>query len=442
MVVLFNPSDDESFRLEAIYPYLNGITIQILKMKKIYSLLFLLLPQLVLSAPLIYYVDFTPQTTNAVKVWANTAELGAFVLEKPRTLPMSKAAPAPLVTCINTDKRSIVAYGEQHSCQRIQWTLPIQPVAELKNDVSIQQNLYSANGWQVLFEWNAIPRIQGQPSIEICAQSTERSAQSCQSLPETHQPPLIFPWGKASYRHQQQGVSLQIFFDGKTSFFNNRHWQQLTHQFTYLGELFSQPTSEQTLDLILIGMDKQAGSVGGAAGKRALIANYVSENGTVLVDELPRLHWIIGHEIFHIVSTRDYPLWVSESLAQYYGYKSLLQIGIESQTPIEILQAEQHKLPHIELGLYSAQKRFSDSGDMRYYPLFYIKGAAFWQAVDTLLAEHNSSLDSFLPILTENAQSDTLSQRFIDELDDTIGRESREKLFQRYLDDRRQVEMP
>ena len=90
--------------------------------------------------------------------------------------------------------------------------------------------------------------------------------------------------------------------------------------------LFSdQEASDQYAELAWVGIDKKDEVLGGAAGATGFVSNYALENGAIDVISRERLFWISGHELFHTLSTYPYDLWASESLAHYYGYKSLIQ---------------------------------------------------------------------------------------------------------------------
>ena len=52
--------------------------------------------------------------------------------------------------------------------------------------------------------------------------------------------------------------------------------------------------------------------------------------------------------------------------------------------------------PYATTGLLEASTRVTKDGQYQYYPLFYVKGAAFWQSVNEALESKGSNLDSLV----------------------------------------------
>jgi len=83
-------------------------------------------------------------------------------------------------------------------------------------------------------------------------------------------------------------------------------------------------------------------------------------------------------------------------------------------------------------GLLEAHNRVSNELQYQYYPLFYVKGPAFWQAIDQSLTEKGESLDTRLPTLTYN-QDGSLSDTSIADLTKVIGKNKWQELVKLYL---------
>lgn len=394
----------------------------------------LFIPELALCASVDYYLTANKHTPEKILAEADTSKLGTFILQAPRHLPHSSAH-APVVSCMNDATTKIVQYGNLVQCKKITWGISVKPIDSLNTDVSIQENLYAKNNtWRVIFEWNAIPRIKGIEQITICTkEQLAKKKAVCQALPTTDGPPLIMAWGESNVQKKLNGVNFSIYFDRDKSFLNKENWQQLSNQFTYLSHLFQNNQKVLHLDLILVGIDKKLGRIGGAAGKRAFIANYITDNDKIVPEALDRLKWVSGHELFHLLSLYEYPTWISESLAQYYGYKSLIKAGGKTQSPISMWEQQQSKLPHSEVNLYQAYREYTEKDDMSYYPLFYIKGAAFWQKLDEMLSEHQESLDDYLALIGGDEKNGSLNTIFIDKIVGIIGKNNYQQLANRYL---------
>ena len=74
-----------------------------------------------------------------------------------------------------------------------------------------------------------------------------------------------------------------------------------------------------SLDIYWFGRKGIFKSVGGSAGYKSVCINYFKKRNVWIV-YVPMI--ILLHEQFHLLSDKG-PLWIQESLAQYYAMKSL-----------------------------------------------------------------------------------------------------------------------
>lgn len=289
----------------------------------------------------------------------------------------------------------------------------------------------------MLFEWGLTPRIENIETITVCGSiSQENNDEWCQPLPERNKPPLIFMMGKAAAEFREQQTSFRIFTDSPgEALVDGAHKNTLISQYSYLVSLFSdQEASDQYAELAWVGIDKKDEVLGGAAGATGFVSNYALENGAIDVISRERLFWISGHELFHTLSTYPYDLWVSESLAHYYGYKSLIQDSQISQNPIDDWNENKSRMPNSTVGLYQAHFEVTKNRNMSYYGLFYAKGAAFWYEVDSLLMNSGSSLDGYLQLISESVDSEgKLGTEFIQAVSAIVGEDQVLQLIQNYL---------
>ncbi|WP_258224652.1 hypothetical protein [Aeromonas sp. HMWF014] len=106
-----------------------------------------------------------------------------------------------------------------------------------------------------------------------------------------------------------------------------------------------------------------------------------------------------AHEAVHMLDTRPRPTWVAESLAEYLAIKSLHRFHLATTTAADELVQRRDALPHSEAGLYRASDAVK-VGDLSYYPLFYVKGSAFREALELALQRHHRTLSALLPHLS------------------------------------------
>lgn len=356
-------------------------------------------------------------------------------LLKPRTLRGDTETSAIQFLCDGIQKAN-VAYEEQFSCRELQWTVTFQNVQTTPNAIANQQNLYSPAGWWSLTEWNDIPRFEGISKVEVCGKVRGKThAIKCNPLPAPNQPPLILTWGKSTKTLATGQTVLTLFKDAPTSAMKAENLLALQQQLEYLQEVLgSEENAPSYIDLVWVAIDKELRQTAGAAGKQAFLANFAVTDGTATNDSIAKLHWVSAHELFHMLANQPYPLWISESLAQYYGYKSLEKAGLQTETPMEQWQIFKERYPHAATGLYEAHLNVTRDNNPNYYPLFYMKGAAFWQAVDQELQKAGTSLDEVLPQIKSAAPNDaTLSSGTINLLKTTLSEQLVSTLQQQYL---------
>jgi len=396
----------------------------------------LFIPHLSYGEPVRYNLLTDPGNPQIVQASADTSAIGIFSLEQPRTVPFSNDLKAPEVQCNTGSGRFAAEYGKEIECKEITWPIHFDRLGVSGENVSEQRNLYSPTGWWVLFEWGDIPRLKGNYDVEICAILVNaKSPDKCRALPKPDTAPLIMSWGRTSAQKIESNIQFNIYADNSQNILNDQSWSQLMSQYNYLQQLLSVGgPPNKGIDIIWVGIDADIGFLGGATGSQAFISNYAVENNQVSRNSLLRLHWVSGHEIFHMLSTYSYPLWITESLAHYYGYKSLSMAGVSYQTPVEIWESSLAKMPHASTGLYEANEMVENENDMSYYGLFYDKGAAFWQELDNELTRKETSLDEYIALLSEGDTSNAqLNRNFTIAIEKVLGNRKFAQLVSKYL---------
>ena len=391
---------------------------------------------------IVFHLTVDPARPQTGLFQADTAAFNRLTLLPPRANPGAETAnpanPAE-IRCINGAAADTVIYGAPTRCARIEWRVRFKDADNLATHVAEQHNLYSATGWWALFEWDRIPRVQGVADITVCARRAavqQIGAPLCRRLPPLNRPPLLLIFGAPALEYQALGRRFRIYTDrAGRALLDPETRRRLDRQYRYLSDLLPAPGGPaEAVHIAWVGIDKKRRAMGGAAGENAWIANYaLSDNGLDRAGR-ERLFWISGHEAFHMLNGHSYPLWIEESLAHYYGYKSLTASGPTLQSPAR--EWRRQRLPGIdrETGLLAAHARVVN-GDRRYYGLFYGKGAAFWQALDTRLAENGAALDRYLPLLADSSpQNGTLAPAFIAAITAIIGQRAFAELAAEYLE--------
>lgn len=386
-----------------------------------------------------YQLLVDENTPLAGRFIVDTHEIPQFELLPPRSQPFSEKQRELDVKCIDVNgKESIAKYGVSIQCSRIEWTVEFKKLTSYDYDASEQKNLFSAKGWWMVTEWDDIPKINEVETATVCANEiSNRSEITCHQLPAIDSAPLFLVWGKERFQYSINDTRFRVFTDSDFDAGRLRGLEvQLKKQFQYLSDLriLDRPDLE-SIEVVWIGRDEKYKELGGAAGSQAYISNYRIRNEKIDIKQINWLIWISGHEVFHMLSVKKLPLWISESLAHYYGYKSMAESGIKIEaSPLELWGGRQESTLHAKSGLYSAHELVTQKNDMSHYSLFYDKGAAFWYELDFLLAQNKNSLDDLLCLLSEpNSENGKLNSKFSDAVVGKIGESSYEKLIEKYL---------
>ncbi len=179
---------------------------------------------------------------------------------------------------------------------------------------------------------------------------------------------------------------------------------------------------EFKLNVVWIGLRKK-GNIGGAAGYRTFLINYFFIGDNILKDKLIWSFMTAFHEQFHVIyhSKVSQPVWVGESLAQYYAIKALEKVEFE-QNLLKPIKAHFFQTSRKnEIGLKEANHRFKSEKDMSVYHLFYEQGASFWFELDSLIVDRTQgkkSLDDYIGKLSRMnfPKSNSLPKAFVDML--------------------------
>ncbi|MCX4025935.1 hypothetical protein H0A36_19060 [Endozoicomonas sp. SM1973] len=390
-----------------------------------------IIPFAVNANELIYWIDVPKSKPTVATISVDTSQLGDFILSPSRDIPASNQT-ALDISCITSQKsRLTVKYDKPIRCESIQWSVRFKPLKANEYDASSQQSIYSPTGWWLLFEWGNLPRIIGNEAAAICVVGRD---DVCKKLPDIHSAPLLFAWGKQTATITTDKLKLTLFADSTilTPELPNIS-RQLERQYTYLSQVFSQ---NRLFDwsLIWVAIDQKYKKVGGAAGTNAYIANYLVADDELTDKTLPMLLRVSAHETVHGLSNYTLPSWINESLAEYYAFKAVQLSMVKTSAPVDEWAKRRNTFPHADVGLYIAHKKVTEDKDMSYYPLFYLKGSAFWQELDLALQASEKKLDDYISLLSSpNIQSTDLNQAFIDAMIKIIGSSHWATISNKYL---------
>ncbi|POF58386.1 hypothetical protein CRN58_14410, partial [Vibrio vulnificus] len=292
----------------------------------------------------------------------------------PRSLT---SAMPPALSCLQDERFTSIQYGTEVECDRIEWQTTTEKVPEQGFEPSNQNDSYSPQqGWYFVSEYDSLPRIPQANITLVCTPD-----QHCYTLPDPTLPPLFLVWGMDTARIPISGQHVRVHVeDAKVIDVQQRWLPTMQKQLSYLHRVFPQ-SNMAGWELAFFKREKNAGSLGGAAGTNMLLVNSLLDQGELTDESLQFLLKISAHESIHYMDKRQNSLWKSESLAEYYALKSLMNTEITFESPEALWQQFAQKYPFAGTGLYEAEHQVLEQGNRQYYPLFYFKGAAFWYAL-------------------------------------------------------------
>ncbi|WP_131190868.1 hypothetical protein [Phytopseudomonas daroniae] len=338
--------------------------------------------------------------------------------------------------CATSNKALLRQDGEwlaPAGCSEIAWSIRFSAATNPDHDVSMQDNLYYPGRWWLFSEWGNLLRLSSNTAeSEIC---TKGHITICRRVPSLKEAPLLMLIGVPENRFIFGKTSFNFFTGHLPSNFNVKNlYRSYDRQVSYLYEIMASINTSQlpeVIDVLVLGIDSSLGVLGGAAGRDTYLANIsVTEQG-VNSSERVRHLWIAAHEMAHLLGLETNALWASESLAHYYGFKSLEK----NKDAFQLFDQMTDEIDQI--GLLKAH-RLVAQGEGQYYAQFYAKGAAFWRDVDQALiqaTQGKKSLDDYLSLLV-NGQfgiNGELPAEFLEALVEMIGKDNVDRLHQDYL---------
>ncbi len=173
----------------------------------------------------------------------------------------------------------------------------------------------------------------------------------------------------------------------------------------------------------------------GVAGHRTLLLSAAKRDGRLQYAELA-LAWILREQLLQSMPARV-PLWVRESLAQYYAIKALRR----SKLPPDAIAAAEKRLidpTHPPQARLRETQRRVLAGDSAARADLHSVGATFWDRIDRAIVRKSGfrTLDSMLPrLLAADWPDDSLPAPVLDRLYHYAGESAVNELRALYVGD-------
>ena len=353
------------------------------------------------------------------------------------------------------ERRANGAWIVPAECRRVSWTVIPDLISDGGADPSKQRTLAVGSGpWFLLAEPTSLLRPLGRsgPSSISDTSRSDRLVGATPvgsdhyEVPAANHAPEFYVLGPAAVVERTVGDFDVTYVADEPSRVRRLRLDQLhAKALSYLSAVVrlpkSNPDPSRSLLVIWLAAGQLRGPLGGAAGSRSFVANYVIDKAADEKRNRSMTLAITAHEQFHQLvdmlrgEQSPLPVWLSESLAQYYALKALLHAD-DSQAAREIRNEFIDPARAVSQRLLELNRRHA-SGDRSAYTRFYSEGATLWGAVDSAItaATHGEqSLDDYVKeLLVSQLPGDgTLPRHFIDRLQQVAGPQINQ-IFEKYV---------
>jgi hypothetical protein len=329
-------------------------------------------------------------------------------------------------------------------CTKANWTVRFVTGQPGNIGASEQKSVYFPGGpWWLLSDPTSLLRLQGDeaPStLSIVYAGTPMAQLGATAVdngrwrvPSLNNAPEFYVFGNLkTVEHKLDGFLIRHVADNIDRVQRLGLIRAQEAAWRYLSAITPPPadTRPQDHQLLVVWLGvRDRKMAGGAAGSRSFVANYFEQ-----AEPVPQALTltILAHEQQHqlvdmVRGVRPpLPVWLGESLAQYYGLKALAHSGLDPKAIATVRSRYIDSARPVTAGLVEWQRRH-DKGDTAAYPVFYEQGATFWAQLDAAVQKGSAdkkSLDTFMPQLlaSEFGPGGQLPDMFVDQLRMVAGR--------------------
>jgi len=378
---------------------------------------------------LFYQLSISPKDPSKIMIEVDTSLLGSIKAIPARSFRTRNNQPT--LYCVTSKISQTLNYQEPTFCEKVTWTLTLQEVDRLGLDPTQHIDTYSPDKqWIFISEYNSFPSFEshhGRLPATVCSPSG-----ICKPLPQSEEPPLLLVLGQKKEDIQIKNKTITVQSDSKVVMNHLSIWKPtLKHQLNYISRIFPAPNSS-SWQIAFFSSHFNFTSRRGVIGKNTVVVNTPMQGGMLTDESIHSMLVFAAHESVHLLENRQHPVWAAESLAEYYGIKSLFGTGYAMDKPVENWRTFAKNFSLSGTGLIQANENVTKKNLHQYYPIFSIKGAAFWYELDKALQSKHSDLDDMIKFLDfdENGQ---FSQGFIERLTRIVGEKNWQLIAYKYL---------
>lgn len=351
------------------------------------------------------------------------------------------------------------------SCSIVTWTVQPKHIPVGDVDTSLQETIFIPNTKEktiLLSEPTSLLRIENeeesiitanQPTILLGA-SVRNNNETLKdspiwSVPAYSNAPEFYLIGDVNTDKTEIGEINVTYYSDNVELTNHLQLKEQHRKLlsflvqSIMPNNISQQTKSNDLLVIWIGNNEKNNFIGGAAGNRSFVANYIYGDSPTSNEKNIKTLLVTAHEQFHQLvdimreKNASQPAWVEEGLAQYYGLKALKTLkGHDDKAVDNIFASFIAPNAPVDSTFKVLNEKFKQ-GDHSVYPLFYSQGATFWYQFDNLLLQETDGeygLDDLIPLLVKSKPdvNGGLPKEFVSKVT-TIGGNSVQQLLQKYV---------
>ncbi len=326
-------------------------------------------------------------------------------------------------------------------CSMVRWDVEFDAPKPSSVQPSQQRSLYMRSGWWLLSAPTSLLRIESHSrDIPVVILVSNRPAVQ-RTLRTINAPPNFYVLGPAPAKSSSVAkLGLTYFGEDLETVFNvinpEKHKEAMRYFKAVIGPEKTRMVSD--LSVVWFGVPRDRREVSGAAGYDTILANFIIPEDKPKEAEQFMSLALVFHEQFHQLDSGSHPVWMGESLANYYALKALKRVFPENESADSIWNRFINTERPITLGLLAIEREISEDQNSQNYGHLYTQGATFWAELDETIQQHSTqgeSLDSFMPaIMALNMVSDGASFSDIENLLSVIPVQKMNDIKTKYLE--------
>ena len=283
------------------------------------------------------------------------------------------------------------------TCRAVNWTITFSTQAPSSYQPSGQQSLFTRPDWWLVSGPSSLLRISGNDEdAKTIGFTFPDKTRKIYELQGVNEPPNFYNLGNPPSRSVNNRTdSLNYIGDDLGTVLSIISPEDHLKAIEYLRSVIGvSARTVDRLDVNWFGVPRERREASGAAGYDTILANYIiSEDQPKREEQLLSL-MLIFHEQFHQLDNGAHPVWMGESLANYYALKALRKIYPDDQAASLVWDRFITIGQPVDISLTQIQFEISNDNNRQNYGLLYTQGASFWHELDIEIQKKSAGQNS------------------------------------------------